>query len=172
MSEKFKPMVDYILDIDWMTTTEFCEKYQIPKPRFYPGATPEEMAGYFLQVEAIKAKIFIEYAKQIKRAIPINKPESLTKENFWNELYDKYPDKMKVFCSWVDEYKEKVNWEQLFGNAGKKYHDLPIAMQIGIFIQFTTETERVRDFILDEPESMQALADEIKMWFKWESETE
>lgn len=75
--------------------------------------------------------------------------DNLTKENFWNELYAKYPLGMKMFCDWIDAYKKKNNWDNLFKNhyAGNhamngieyktiKYHDLPLAMQIGIWIEF------------------------------------
>lgn len=69
--------------------------------------------------------------------------DSLTKENFWNEMYTKYPGEMQHFCEWIDEYKKRVNWCTLFkcGSHEKppKYHDLPIAMQVGIFIQFVAE---------------------------------
>lgn len=80
--------------------------------------------------------------------------ENLTKENFWNSLMEKYPIGMKLFCDWIDEYKKTNNWANLF-NAAKaddreyfdwngdaveieapKYHDLPLAMQIGIFLEF------------------------------------
>lgn len=76
---------------------------------------------------------------------------NLTKENFWNELYVKYPDKVQEFCDWIDEYKKRVHWDMLFFNNRKaspqskcrsnpvKYHDLPLAMQLGIFIQFRAE---------------------------------
>lgn len=78
--------------------------------------------------------------------------ESLTKENFWNDLYAAYPSEMDVFCKWIDEYKKKVNWDALFINKWPngvskrepdiKYHDLPIAMQLGIFAQFVAEQEQ------------------------------
>lgn len=85
--------------------------------------------------------------------------ETLTKENFWNEMEQKYPKAMKHFNEWIDSYKKKNNWEILF-NAGwyagiatsytkegipynyfnkhqtPKYHELPIAMQFGIFIEY------------------------------------
>lgn len=74
---------------------------------------------------------------------------SLTKENFWNQIQESHPSAMKVFCDWIDEYKKKVAWRELFGadlmvnhNSGElipKYHDLPIAMQVGIFLQFASE---------------------------------
>ena len=73
--------------------------------------------------------------------------ESLTKENFWNELYAKYPKGTQVFCDWIDKYKKSVNWTDLFrdhlnGDAkfsSPKYHDLPYAMQMGIWFQFEQE---------------------------------
>lgn len=71
--------------------------------------------------------------------------ESLN-ENFWNDLKSKYPNEMKVFYDWIDEYKQKVEWNKLFNHGSPhyaamgwhnpKYHDLPIAMQVGIFMQF------------------------------------
>lgn len=77
--------------------------------------------------------------------------EKLTKENFWNALYEKFPGQVQQFCNWIDEYKKRVGWNLLFNSdseyqnaRGKnapapKYHDLPIAMQWGIFQQFCAE---------------------------------
>lgn len=72
--------------------------------------------------------------------------ENLSKENFWNDLEEKYPEAMKVFRDWLDTYKQKVHWDDLFGIHQRKhywgdikYHHLPIAMQIGIFIEFARE---------------------------------
>ena len=89
--------------------------------------------------------------------------ENLNKENFFNALQDKFPKGMKIFCDWIDEYKKKNNWDSLFKtpddkrpeansdpffNVGLderqkewdarkiKYHNLPIAFQIGIWIEF------------------------------------
>ena len=72
--------------------------------------------------------------------------KSLTKENFWNALYEKYSE-VAVFCGWIDEYKRSVEWDNLFNNGSMKhyarqsikFHDLPIAMQWGIFCQFASE---------------------------------
>lgn len=72
--------------------------------------------------------------------------DSLTKENFWNDLYEEYPSEMKHFCDWIDEYKKNNNWSELFAKGERtditpKYHNLPIAMQIGIFIQYVAESD-------------------------------
>jgi hypothetical protein len=82
----------------------------------------------------------------------INKP--LTKETFWNEMMTTFPKSMKVFCKWIDEYKESVDWERLFGGnfsrlkpknnitVGRitpKFHDIPYEMQQGIWIHFIRE---------------------------------
>lgn len=78
-------------------------------------------------------------------------PESLTKENFWDGMNEKYPMAMQKFCTWIDEYKKRVEWDMMFRERhGRdaddnvkfekpKYHDLPLAMQIGIFGQFSNE---------------------------------
>ena len=108
--------------------------------------------------------------------------ESLTKENFWNELAEKYPAQMKKFCDWIDEYKKRINWNELFnkfystnGSAVPeimnvpKYHDLPVAMQIGIFFQFTVEQEQ--NYLLDDaPRTMEAFVFCIKEWFIYNKE--
>jgi hypothetical protein len=82
--------------------------------------------------------------------------ESLTKENFWDALYEQYPDGMKVFCDWIDKYKAENNWEFLFNGEvhhtayngfqaervktkAPKFHNLPFAMQIGIYIEFCVQ---------------------------------
>lgn len=82
---------------------------------------------------------------------------TLTKENFWNEVFLQYPKATKLFCNWVDEYKKAVNWNLLFnetygGDCGNgscgmpdavkapKFHDLPYAFQQGIWIEFVNQT--------------------------------
>lgn len=81
--------------------------------------------------------------------------ENLNKENFFNDMKKKYPEAMQKFCDFIDQYKKDNNWKELFNegvsimmplprpmrtSVGKtidpKYHDLPIAMQVGIFIEF------------------------------------
>lgn len=102
--------------------------------------------------------------------------ESLTKEDFWNDLYDKYPLEMKVFCDWIDKYKKEVDWNNLFSNSeidGEcyvKFHDIPNAMQVGIFIAFTQEQEEWIPFHGDVTIGMDHVIDEIKNWFKVNSD--
>lgn len=73
--------------------------------------------------------------------------ESLTKENFWDEMEQKYPKAMAHFKAWVDQYKSEHDWEGLFGHQLRgargqqvirtpKYHELPVAMQFGIFTEW------------------------------------
>lgn len=81
--------------------------------------------------------------------------EGLTKENFWNEMVEKYPLAMEKFSSWIDQYKKDNNWKALFTNhdcecpsdydstidLSPKVHNLPLAFQVGIFNQFCAEQE-------------------------------
>ena len=78
----------------------------------------------------------------------------MTKANFWDKIQSEYPEEMGEFLSWLEEFKRRENWSDLFGQIGQakpfpdgsinwadrlKFHDLPNAMQIGIFIQYTIE---------------------------------
>ena len=65
--------------------------------------------------------------------------ENLGKENFWNEMKDRYPHAVDVFCRWIDGYKEKVGWADIFGQK-VKFHDLPYELQMGIMNRFFIET--------------------------------
>lgn len=74
--------------------------------------------------------------------------DNLSKKGFWDILYKKYPNDMQHFCNWIDQYKNNVNWKSLFPIASRnhywvdmKFHHLPIAMQIGIFLQYVSELD-------------------------------
>ena len=102
--------------------------------------------------------------------------DSLTKENFWNELYAQYPSEMEVFCKWIDEYKKRVNWNQLFNSdsnwqdsngknaTSPKFHEIPIAMQLGIFAHFLADQEKDTKIIGQ-------LVNNIKEYFKDQHES-
>lgn len=71
---------------------------------------------------------------------------NFTTKSFWDELENKYPNEIAQYKGWIDEYKRCVDWDSsLFGRSPKngecpvKYHDLPMAMQWGIFQQFCAE---------------------------------
>lgn len=57
---------------------------------------------------------------------------------FWKSMHQKYPDIMKHFGQWIDEYKKEVKWSQLF-ITGVKFHDLPIELQQGVLVRYNKE---------------------------------
>jgi hypothetical protein len=78
----------------------------------------------------------------------------LSLENFWNKLYEKYPEAAEEWCDWIDQYKDETNLKVLFNERiikapvngfddleiiAPKVHQLPIALQVGIFMQFLSE---------------------------------
>lgn len=65
----------------------------------------------------------------------MNISQPLTKNNFWNKMMEEFPNAMKLFCNWIDEYKKETDWNNLLG-GDIKYHDLPYAMQQGVWISF------------------------------------
>jgi hypothetical protein len=62
-TKKLVTMVDYILNIDWMTTTEFCNETGAPLPTVRGGVDS------FLQIDAIKHRMFVEYAKFLNKEL-------------------------------------------------------------------------------------------------------
>ncbi|MEQ8685467.1 MAG: hypothetical protein RIE86_09245 [Imperialibacter sp.] len=101
--------------------------------------------------------------------------ENLTKENFFDGMMIKYPDAMKIFCDWIDEYKKRVNWKRLFNSdsnwqdeKGKnapapKFHDLPIAMQYGVWLHFLSDHDVVCGNF-DIENLSKSLRNEIEEW--------
>ena len=66
-TKKLIPMIQFILEIDWMTTVEFCDAYQIPHP-FFTGDV-KTSADQFISLDAIKHKMFVEHAKLLNKNI-------------------------------------------------------------------------------------------------------
>jgi hypothetical protein len=77
--------------------------------------------------------------------------KNLNKENFWNSMQERFPYAMRLFCTWIDEYKKDVDWNWFFGNGWTvdkndppvtatirqiKFHDIPFEMQVGILALF------------------------------------
>jgi hypothetical protein len=78
----------------------------------------------------------------------------LTKPDFWDDVEKRFPKATQLFYKWLDEYKINNNLQRLFNpnyklaplptrgqeiqgkNDWPKFHDLPMAMQAGIFLQF------------------------------------
>jgi len=64
--------------------------------------------------------------------------ENLNKDTFWDNCYFLYPKSTQKFCNWIDEYKKKVGWTTLF-KEDVKFHDIPLAMQTGIWLEYMQE---------------------------------
>lgn len=75
-TKKLIPMHDFVLEIDALTTLEFCNMYGCPVPKFIGNV--ETSADQFLQVDAIKHRIFVEYAKFLNK--PLNEQMFSTDE--------------------------------------------------------------------------------------------
>jgi hypothetical protein len=109
--------------------------------------------------------------------------EKMTKANFWDGLKTEYPDQTTDFLMWLDEWKRRERWNELFGEGhlyakgvgeqlivrNVKFHDLPNAMQIGIFIQYTVETG-AHPFHCQDELIMDAWQMAIGQWFSREKE--
>lgn len=101
--------------------------------------------------------------RELARDGGVMETKILTKENFWDEMEQKYPKAMKHFKEWIDNYKIEHDWDNLFNEgpidswninsgsnanykAAPKYHELPVAMQLGIFLEFASATVDQKEF--------------------------
>ncbi len=66
--------------------------------------------------------------------------DNLNKENFFNEMNEKYPKAMKIFCKWIDDYKIEIHWNKLFKDE-VKFHDIPAIFQIPIIHDFLNQNK-------------------------------
>ena len=91
----------------------------------------------------------------------------LTKENFFNDMQLSYPNSMREFCNFIDEYKEAVNWNDLFRNkriygvepkTNRKFHDIPFEMQEGIILLFLKNKSESGYYSTD-------VKDRLQHWF-------
>lgn len=70
--------------------------------------------------------------------------ENIPLQEFWDKIKQEFPKAFEIFGKWIDDYKGQVNWEFLFNASPKsmtklsspKFHDLPVALQRGIFETF------------------------------------
>jgi len=62
---KLVSMVNFILDMDWLTTKEFCDKYGAPLPS--PVGGVESAVNQLLTIDAIKHRFFCSVCQTIKQ---------------------------------------------------------------------------------------------------------
>ena len=68
--KKLISLIDYVLQIDFMTTVEFCNVYQIPKPKF--ACDVDFGVSEIFRIDAIKQKMFVDYAKFLNKDITVD----------------------------------------------------------------------------------------------------
>ena len=66
--------------------------------------------------------------------------ENLGKENFWNEMKERYPKAVDVFCKWIDGYMNHAEEHMNLLMEDIEFYDLPYEMQMGIMNMFFIET--------------------------------
>ena len=63
-AKQFKDVYQFVLEIDFMTTTEFCNRFNYPVPQ-WQGVVQVAVMD-MLTVDAAKAKVIIEFAKRLR----------------------------------------------------------------------------------------------------------
>lgn len=70
MKQKLISLLEFTLEIDWLSTTEFCKKYNAPLP--YWTGNEESSALMFIHVDAHKWRHVKDYAKFLNKKIDNN----------------------------------------------------------------------------------------------------
>ena len=66
-TRKLVSMVEFILEIDWLTTMDFCKQYGIPLPK-HNGDIDYGVSEMF-RIDAVKQKMYVDYAKFLNKKI-------------------------------------------------------------------------------------------------------
>jgi len=70
-------------------------------------------------------------------------------KDFWSDIREKFVGEIDEFNEWLVKYQNRTNWEHIFnpnyameGMSWRRitFFDLPDAMQIGIFMQYVSES--------------------------------
>lgn len=125
--QKLIPMVQFILDIDWMTTKEFCDNYGLPHP-YYTGDV-KTSADMFRNLDVIKHKMCVEHAKLLNKNITPDLLlynlgcESLDARG-GNPRYkkDTYEIKQDEFGFWLESDGYRVHKLNDLANLGLTYN--------------------------------------------------
>lgn len=76
---------------------------------------------------------------------------TLTKENFWNDLSKTYPASVSEFWQWFQSYKVEIHWTKVF-NGSPILESLPIEFQKGVLLAFMNRMTQKYPDLMDESE--------------------
>jgi hypothetical protein len=89
--------------------------------------------------------------------------QPLTKENFWNALEQAHPTPVQNFWLWMEDYYKRHDWDLLFWNFSRPprtrvdFVNLPLAMQIGILLEYLMYSSKKDIARCFEPFTIEAL---------------
>lgn len=104
-----KEVVDFIIDVDWMGTKEFCDKYNFPVP-FCVNNNPIASARMFIDVDMKRWHVVKDFVKQKRKEQALNSKEVRKlcdhKNSVWNTM-------ATILCrdcgkTWIDETGKEV----------------------------------------------------------------
>ena len=63
------PMVNFVFSINWLSTVEFCDTYKLTHPHWTGDV--KTSAEKFVNLDIIKHKLFVEYAKMLNKKLTV-----------------------------------------------------------------------------------------------------
>jgi len=81
--------------------------------------------------------------------------------NFFNGANSKYPNAFKTWLLWLEVFRERVSWSDLFAD-NIVFGDLPGCLQAGMLVEFLKERQDFDSIQLSQFDMAQAFDDVFK----------
>jgi len=137
-------LLNFILETDFLTTSEFCKKYNIPEPVF--TGEVQSSARQFLQIDVIKHKMYVEKAKEIVRRKPVSEPvksegkgaeEILAKYLIFDRKEDLWVGEvLRAMKEYASLPAKSVTDEDIYTEATRRYGKQPKVIEANRKISF------------------------------------
>jgi len=124
-------MDEFILNIDFMTTQEFCVKYNVPIPQLIrdpdENINIDKSADEFLRIDVVKHRIFVDYAKFLNKDLTLKMfiGDSPLFVNFYKDT-DGYGNEILRMhgLNFIFAYLNEKKFEMNFPENAKKVKDM------------------------------------------------
>lgn len=142
-TKELKSMVQYIVDIDFMTTSEFCNAYKVPHPQMMHSV--EASCSELLRIDAVKHGMFTRYAKFLNKRLTLELfvgPNAVFTDFHVGKSFEDRPvllrgDSKQVYA-WLDEQDPNNQFTMIYPRRATR-----VEQMIGII-----ENYLVNEFVL------------------------
>jgi hypothetical protein len=122
---KLVNLTDFVVNLDYLTTKEFCHTHKVPEPTVHEGTE-----GLF-RIDSIKHRFVVQYAKFLKKSITTDilvktfgfLPQNERSNIYLPYVWDKYTIRTDQYGFWLNAYD---------GIDGRRVHTLGDLVDLGL----------------------------------------